>query len=358
MFSTKKLIITKKLSAGKSFLETVLSNPDRKTSPPSLKRTSMEKDERKKESSIIEENDHIDEEWEDGLNHETTKSKKMNFKKTTKQPKKSCYIFVDASFYIFYRYCATKVWFVKHTKMGEDKDCHVDNPLFLDKYVKHFQDGIKKIMKKFHPDGIIYFRDSPKQTVWRMEFLKSYKERRDQPSEPFISQFFRYSFEHLIPNDQVISVAQAEGDDVIAIATKYENQHHPNREIMIITGDSDFLQLVNQQTKVIRLPKLDEMPVIVKINGDKIEVDGPTYIHHKVLIGDKSDDIPKVYHGCGPKMAYDMVLNQELLQQHILDHPDRKTTYELNKKLIMFDEIPQKIKDQIIQNYKRTVYKE
>lgn len=330
--NSKKIVIKKRLIDGdssRSFLEMALSSPQ---SPVKGRKTLNFK------KKYIE-----------------NKKLHPDTKKDSENKKAETYVFIDASYYIFYRYCATKVWFVKHTEMGSEEDCQVDNPLFLSKYVKHFQDGIKKIMKKFRPDGVVYFRDSPKSTVWRMDHLDSYKERRDKPSEPYVGQFFRYAYENLIPNDQLVSVSRAEGDDAIAIATKYENKKNPNRKIVIITGDSDFLQLSNDQTKIIKLPKLEEIPIVIKLTGKKIPVDGETYIQHKILIGDKSDDIPKVYHGCGPKIALDMVNNPDLLKQHILVHPERNERYKLNKKLIHFDEIPRFLKEKIQYEYKNVV---
>jgi len=273
--------------------------------------------------------------------------------KKTLAPKKSSLVFMDASYFIFYRYHATKAWYRHRDK--ELHECNIDNEEFVISFARHFNSWTEKIAKKFKTttDKFFWFKDAPKDTVWRTPLFPNYKSTREEKTDEGITGFFPYCFEHLIPKDRVIYVPRAEADDVAAIATHYENETNPDQKIAIFTGDTDYLQLVNENTMVVKAPKLEQLPIQIKIGKEKLQVSPDVYIRHKFLVGDVTDEIPKVYHGCGPRIAYQMVNDPILFKKNITDHPERNARYQENKTLICFDQIPDDIRAEGIAVYNK-----
>lgn len=285
----------------------------------------------------------------------TTKKKtdkiiiKSPLKSSTKKPKSLVSVrrllFIDASFFIFYRYNATKVWYSTHK--AKEGECNIENEEFVQNYTKHFNDWVTKIKKKTNSQHVYWFKDSPLDTLWRIPIFPSYKSNREDKCPKEISAFFRYTYEKLIPPNNVISIKQAEADDCVDIAVRFENKTNPDTKIVIVTGDTDYIQLINDNTRVIKMPKLDDMPVEIKLGKDKkdkIKTTPSIFINTKILLGDACDEIPKVYSGCGPKTAYDIARDPDMFKKLIEDHPDRYANYKKNRILMHFDEIPNDIR--------------
>ena len=129
--------------------------------------------------------------------------------------------------------------------------------------------------------------------------------------------------------------------------------YYPENRIIIITGDTDYLQLVNKSTRVVKLPTLEDLPLEIKIGKNRIKVSPEEYLNVKILTGDKTDEIPAVYHGCGPRTALNMIKDPIMFKKNIEDIPEHKQSYEMNRKLISFDEIPVKIVNEIEESYKK-----
>lgn len=255
-------------------------------------------------------------------------------------------IFIDTSYFIFYRYHATKAWYL-HSKKDEDADdLTIENEGFVENYSKHFRQWTAKISKKFKtPESkFFWFRDSPKEEVWRTPLFPAYKATRDEKCPDGIEGFFAYTYDNLIPVERQMLVPCAEADDVAAIAAKLENVNNPTQPIVIITADTDYLQLVNSVTRVVKLPNFDDIPVVVKIGKDKVTVTPNEYLLIKVLLGDSCDEISKVYAGCGPSTALNISRNPDEFTRLIENHPDRFAKYQLNLTLISFNEIPESIR--------------
>lgn len=286
------------------------------------------------------------------------KAKQIVLKKRLEEPDEpKTYVFIDGSYFIFRRYCATKVWYSHHTSSGGEDDCHIENEDFVAKYAKHFGDWLARIKKQFKPDRVFWFKDDSKVNVWRTPIFEEYKAHRDDICPPHVGKFFAYSYENLIPEDDLIFVKRCEADDSLAISARYENRVNPKNKIIVFTGDSDYLQLVNDQTRVVNMkgPKLVDIPVeVVKgvENKKKVKevVDAKTYLTIKVLLGDKTDGISGV-NGCGPATAYKLAHDSEYFEKYINSVPSRKKVYEHNLMMISFDSIPDDLKKNIEETY-------
>ena len=254
-------------------------------------------------------------------------------------------ILIDSSNFIFWRYTATKAWW-SHSKQGEPEDCHIDNELFVEKYTKHFNDTltkIKKKFKKFKHSQIIWCCDTPRQDLWRTELDQDYKGTRDNSKCPEIGAFFQFTYSTLINKYQLISCDMAEADDCVGVICHHLHNTNPDLKITIISNDTDFLQLVNSNIQLIKPSKLVEVPL-------KCE-SGEEYLQMKVILGDKSDNIPKLFKGCGPKKAKELITDSRAFELEIRNIPERWQQYQYNLSLISFQHIPQKLKDNIIRKF-------
>lgn len=277
----------------------------------------------------------------------------INLKKKATNDRIGSVLLIDASYFCYYRFTATSSWFAKMKRIGPITDCHLDNQVFKDYYSNQFNNTITKLKTKFKTDRIYWFGDCPQDQIWRHQHYDGYKGHRGGEN-PTIEQVFGYSFDHLIPNNLLIKVPSAEGDDCLAVCAQMYQQKYPANTINIVSGDSDFLQLVNHNVKLISLRnKMEETPIQIKIGTGKskrlIEMDGPTYLKTKILMGDKTDGITPVFDGCGPVKAYQLASNQQEFDQEIID--DKLERFKLNQLMISFDHIDPNIRSLIEEQF-------
>lgn len=163
---------------------------------------------------------------------------------------------------------------------------------------------IMRLYQNLKPTHIVVAFDRPGPT-FRNELYKEYQVQRPKMEDDFISQI---SIVHDAVAAFGIPIFEADGfeaDDVIGtIAT-----HAKLDEIIIVTGDRDILQLVEDDHIFCYMPTkgLSEG----KMYGEKEVVErlgiAPKLIpDYKALAGDQSDNYPGVP-GIGPKTAIDLL---------------------------------------------------
>ena len=69
----------------------------------------------------------------------------------------------------------------------------------------------------------------------------------------------------------------------------------------------------------------------------------------KIVMGDISDCIPSIFKKCGPKTALKCYENPEYFEER-LKKENAYELYNLNKKLVDFNEIPTNLVDEFINN--------
>ena len=121
---------------------------------------------------------------------------------------------------------------------------------------------------------------------------------KEEESESINNQMARLiQYLQLLPVS-LICIDGIEADDTIGyLATKLEN-FNATREVVIMSADKDFLQLVSDKVKVYS-------PVKKKIYKPKdvleeFNVSSYNFVNYKILMGDTSDNLPGV-NGLGPK---------------------------------------------------------
>jgi len=183
-----------------------------------------------------------------------------------------------------------------------------------------FSSVFLKILREFRPTFIAACFDTPAPT-FRHQVYKEYKATRLPQSKEFYDQIPLVKEVLQAFNVSVFEKEGYEADDLIGILV-YKYQHLVP-EIIIITGDLDALQLVNNRVKVYFLKQgISE----VKIYDEK-EVEAryglspQQLVDFKALRGDPSDNIPGVP-GIGEKTAQDLIRrfgSLEAVYQHLAD---------------------------------------
>lgn len=172
-------------------------------------------------------------------------------------------------------------------------------------------------IKRFEKDitRVAFVIDS---SSWRYNFYADYKYSltrvRDSSYEGFLSCL--NEFEELLRKRGIIvsRVQGAEGDDLLYVWSLYFG-YCLDEELVIITGDSDIRQIMNKNvalfnnnSKNLKMYCIPEKEVYWNEYMDSdvqvIAVDPFEVLLYKVIMGDTSDNIPKVKRGFGPK-AFD-----------------------------------------------------
>jgi DNA polymerase-1 len=267
----------------------------------------------------------------------------------TLEPAKGPILLIDMSYYVFYRYYATFNWYKRQTNVEIDVEHIRDNVEFMQKYAKMFEKTLMDLMKlhkiKNH-SSVVFAKDCSRDNIWRHQYYNAYKATREEKSASFNKDVFTYTYHTLIPNlqeklgFQMIGHYCLEADDVIAIITKniFDTYQIGPIEIIIITNDNDYIQLMNIDmlcNNTLRIRNLQDRNICERVNCSP-----QVYTNVKKILGDKSDNIPSITRKCGEKTAYKLATNQDLLMNLLEKEPEAKKQYELNDLLIDFNNIP------------------
>jgi len=163
-----------------------------------------------------------------------------------------------------------------------------------------------KAIKEFKPDFVIACFDV-KGPTFRHEKYQEYKAKRPKAPDELYQQIPKVKEVLEAFNVPIYEKQGFEADDIIGTIAKLapQKQAFPEIETIIISGDSDNLQLINPQTKVYTLRKgvkdtvlYDEAMVAQKYEG----LTPQQLIDYRALRGDPTDNIPGVL-GIGEKTA-------------------------------------------------------
>jgi hypothetical protein len=128
--------------------------------------------------------------------------------------------------------------------------------------------------------------------------------------------------------------AKLEADDINALLCKHLLLKDSNSMIYIIASDMDYLQLVSEKVKIITLQYKDI--TTSKHCSGNADFD----LFHKIIVGDKSDNIRPVFKRCSQSLIVNYYNNRSLFEED-LKVQGCEEHYKRNKALIDFNEIPQ-----------------
>ena len=252
---------------------------------------------------------------------------------------------IDTSYLIFFRFHAVKSWITRakpEIELNKTDDITTISE-FMATYQKTFFKTVQKIMKtnNITMNNVVFARDCSGADVWRKLIFSEYKENRDYTN--FNGKtIFKWTYDNLLPEyiekgAKVVRFDYIEADDIAAIIT----MHIKDRPILIITNDNDYLQLcINPNVKLINLKEED-------LTSRSI---GSPYadLMKKIILGDPSDNIPKVFNKCGIKTLEKYLLNPQLLEECLKQDCEANKRYKLNKVLVDFNQIPEIYKNEVI----------
>jgi len=257
----------------------------------------------------------------------------------------STYLFIDGSYFCFYRFHALLTWW-KNAHRDEPLEDPYSNIIFVEKFKKIFNEKIDEIVKKLKLKNpiIIIGKDCQRKQIWRMDTYPQYKENRSTDDIFLGSPFFKLAYSELFPNNNniktIISHERLEADDCIAIATKHVLEKEADAQVYIITSDMDYLQLINERTHIYNL-KYKQL-IESKNAFDSAEKN----LFCKIVIGDKSDNISGIFKKCGIKTAEKLFNDQDEFVKKINIEACNED-YQRNKLLIDFNLIPLEFVNQL-----------
>ena len=268
-------------------------------------------------------------------------------------------ILVDTSYTSFYRFFATIRWFsLAHPEefkelKNDNKYNWKDNKIFLEKYEKMYLDSIVKLVKvkTFKNAKVIFCMDSPKEELWRNELHCNYKgDRIDLTLKYNFKPVFNYTYEHIIPNIikennniKSFKMGNLEADDLIAVICIHLKSSDKN--IILISGDEDFLQLCRDKLTFINYKA--KKPFVLT------EQEAKESLRNKIILGDTSDCIPGIFPKGKRIKKKEIMESEEKLQEFLNSNSESKKQYELNKKIIDFHNIPKIYSNQIIKEFEK-----
>ena len=130
---------------------------------------------------------------------------------------------------------------------------------------------------------------------------------------------------------KIIAMDSLEADDCLALTAQYLYHKYNDTTITIITSDHDYIQLSNERIHLFNL-KYKSLLESKAYSGSP-ERD----LFYKIILGDKSDNILPIFNKCGKKTVEKCYDNKEFFLSKLKEE-NREEVFELNKKLICFDE--------------------
>lgn len=207
------------------------------------------------------------------------------------------------------------------------------------------------LLRKIYPilstyKNVIFACEGKNSLGWRREIFPDYKmnraKRNDEAEYKLLKTLFP-KIEELLTmfHCKVLSVDEAEGDDVIYSLTKKYSEL--NEEVLVISSDGDFTQLLN---------KFDNVQVYTPMFKKYMEPK-PNILMEKAIIGDASDGIPGIDR-IGKKTLEKMIEDRALWIKKMT--PENERIYEMFLKIIDLSKCPKTIQDRILDKDENTEY--
>jgi 5'-3' exonuclease len=266
----------------------------------------------------------------------------------------STFIFIDGSYFCFYRYYSLINWW-RNAYPEEPLEDPFQNEKFVEKFRKTFVENVQQIPKKLGFSKldidpiIIVGKDCKRENIWRTELFPKYKANRANGAEDGFmgGPFFKMAYEEELfvkgGAKTILKHGKLEADDCIAISVKLLTAKYPDCNIYIITSDKDYLQLNSHNVHLFNL-------AFKNIAENKSSTGDPKKdLEIKIIMGDTSDNIPSAFPKCGPKTAQKCLEDPEFFKKKMAGNPDYYKQYELNKKLVDFNNIPEELVNEFLQ---------
>jgi len=177
-----------------------------------------------------------------------------------------------------------------------------------------FATMLYRILNDLHPEYLAVSFDTAKANFRHMEYV-GYKANRPRMDSELAGQIEKVHELVRAYNIPILEVDGYEADDVIGtLATQvFKGKRQKSKikddiEVIIVSGDKDLMQLVNNQVKLYMPTRgLSEGQIVgEKEVKEKMGILPREIVDYKGLVGDPSDNYPGVP-GIGPKTAIDLL---------------------------------------------------
>lgn len=190
---------------------------------------------------------------------------------------------------------------------------------------------VENAIEKIKPSHLVVCFDMKGKT-FRSDIYKDYKGTRQKTPNELEQQWplVREILSHM--NIKILESPVYEADDIAGTLSKIASEK--NFDNYLLTGDKDYFQLVNENTRVLFTRKgITEMDIITvdKIKED-YDIEPLEFIELKALMGDQSDNIPGIY-GIGEKTGLKLIRQFHTLE-NLYDNIDEVSGKKLKEKLI------------------------
>ena len=166
-----------------------------------------------------------------------------------------------------------------------------------------------KLMEDRSPQYIGMFFDA-KGPTFRHDMYKEYKANRPPMPEDMAMQIPYIKEITAAFNLPIIEMQGYEADDLIGtLARTAEKEGY---EVIMVTGDKDFMQLVTDKAAI--WDPMKENTIDLKTIREKFEIEPHQMIDVQGLSGDTADNVPGVP-GIGQKTALDLIKTYHSMQQ-------------------------------------------
>ena len=173
-------------------------------------------------------------------------------------------------------------------------------------------DFISRLLDQYSPDAFVCAWDDDWRPQWRVDLVPSYKTHRVVEVAGAEAELVEDALAVQVPlirecldalGIQIIGAAEHEADDVLASLAR---QHDGTS--LIVTGDRDLFQLVDDDTSIVYVARgvAKHELVTPDVLSAKYNLDPARYVDFAVLRGDPSDGLPGVK-GIGEKSAASLV---------------------------------------------------
>lgn len=175
-----------------------------------------------------------------------------------------------------------------------------------------FTSFLLKALNEFHPEYVVLTLDKKGQT-FRHEAYTEYKATRVKAPDELYEQIPLVKKVAEAFNIPIFELSGFEADDLIGTICEKMN-HEKNLDKIIITGDLDTLQLINDRTKVYTMSRglSDSVLYSAEQVRERYSLNPDQIIDYKALRGDVSDNIPGVK-GIGEKTASELLVEFKTL---------------------------------------------
>lgn len=181
-----------------------------------------------------------------------------------------------------------------------------------------------------NPDYLAVVFDPPGPTVRHKQY-KEYKATRQKMPDDMRDQVPKIHRVLQALNVPIIEVAGYEADDVIGTLARTAEQN--GFETFLVSGDKDFMQLVDVHTKMYNPKRAGEEVEVLDAEGVEAKVGLPPgkIVDYLGLMGDTSDNIPGVP-GVGDKTAVKLIEEFGSLEA-VLDNADKVSRANVRENL-------------------------